>query len=216
MRMAELMAPGPVYQHDADIKARVPACNGRIKLMSAKRILLLAAAVATVSGCATRSYVDERIAVVEARQFDQEARLDDLTVTSRDALERANDAGVLARGKFLYSVVLTDDGVTFDSSNATLTFGGEQRLVQLANRLKSDNANVYLEIQGHTDATGPSEYNERLGLQRAEAVRRFLHSQGVALDRMATISYGEEAPAADNSTPEGRAANRRVEVVVLD
>lgn len=184
--------------------------------MQVTKVLVLTAAVVTVSGCATRSYVDERLAVVEARQFDQEARLDELSVTSRDALQRANDAGVLARGKFLYNVVLTDDGVTFDSSNSLLSNGGQQRLTELADGLKADNNNVYLEIQGHTDSTGPEEYNERLGLQRAEAVRRYLHSQGVALDRMATISYGEAAPSADNSTREGRAANRRVEIVVLD
>ena len=89
-------------------------------------------------------------------------------------------------------------------------------LAVLAARLKSDNRNVYLEIQGHTDATGAEDYNQQLGLKRAEAVRRQLHSQGVALERMATISYGEDAPVVDNSTPEGRARNRRVEIVVLN
>ena len=53
-------------------------------------------------------------------------------------------------------------------------------------------------------------------MQRAESVRRHLHSQGVALGRMATISYGEDAPAEPNNTPEGRALNRRVEIVVLN
>jgi outer membrane protein OmpA-like peptidoglycan-associated protein len=75
---------------------------------------------------------------------------------------------------------------------------------------------VYLEIQGHTDATGPEQYNQLLGLKRADAVRRHLHAQGVALGRMATISYGEDAPAETNSTSQGRALNRRVEIVVLN
>ncbi len=184
--------------------------------MRLSKVMLPAVAVVVLSGCATRSYVDDNLARLEARIINQDAAISDLSVTSRQALERATDAGVLAEGKFLYSVVLTDDGVTFESDNATLTTDGENRLTELADQLKADNNNVYLEIQGHTDATGSEQYNQQLGLQRAEAVRRYLHMQGVALDRMATISYGESEPAASNSTPEGRAANRRVVIVVLD
>ena len=78
-----------------------------------------------------------------------------------------------------------------------------------------DTCHVYLEIQGHTDATGDADYNEKLGEARAEAVRRYLSRGGIALNRMATISYGEEAPVASNDTPEGRAQNRRVSIIVL-
>jgi outer membrane protein OmpA-like peptidoglycan-associated protein len=179
------------------------------------KIVLLAAAMVSVSGCATRSYVDESVARLEARQDAQEGRIEELTSTSSQALERATDAGRLAQGKFLYSVVFTDDGITFDSDNSALSNGMQARLTELASDLKADNRNVYLEIQGHTDSTGPAAYNQQLGLQRAEAVRRYLHRQGVALDRMATISYGEDEPAASNDTTEGRAMNRRVVVVVL-
>ncbi|MBT8074967.1 MAG: OmpA family protein, partial [Gammaproteobacteria bacterium] len=63
---------------------------------------------------------------------------------------------------------------------------------------------------------GPEQYNMQLGMRRAESVRRHLHTQSVALDRMATISYGENAPAEPNDTAEGRARNRRVEIVVLN
>jgi peptidoglycan-associated lipoprotein len=184
--------------------------------MHLTKIMLLTAAFSTLSGCATRNYVDESLEVFEARHFENLQRLDDLSVTSRQALERATDAGVLASGKFLYSVIFTDNSVTFDTGNAKLSPNGQQRLSSLASQLKSDNDNVYLEIQGHTDSTGEEGFNNRLGLQRAEAVRRYLHSQGLALNRMATISYGQEQPIALNSTADGRAANRRVEIVVLD
>lgn len=184
--------------------------------MNFTRTVLLAASIFTLTGCATKEYVNTQITNLQGRQSQQQQRLDELTVTSRDALERATDAGVLAEGKFLYSVVLTDDGVTFESSNASLTDSGERRLAELVNQLKTDNNNVYLEIQGHTDATGSEQLNDRLGLERAEAVRRYLHSQGVALNRMSTISYGEGMPIASNSTAEGRATNRRVGIVVLD
>ena len=167
-----------------------------------------------------RSYVDDSVARsearLEARLDEQNERINILTETSRQALERATDAGVLAQGKFLYTVVLTNHEISFDSNDSTLSAGAQSRLSKLVGDLKADNQNVYLEIQGHTDSTGPAQYNQQLGLQRAESVRRHLHTQGVALDRMATISYGEDAPAEPNSTADGRALNRRVEIVVLN
>jgi peptidoglycan-associated lipoprotein len=181
-----------------------------------KLMLLPTTILCSLAGCATREYVDESIARLEARDNEQEQALTELSTTSRQALERADDAGVLAQGKFLYDVVLVDDEVTFDSGATSLSDTNQQRLRGLAEQLKADNQSVYLEIQGFTDATGAAEFNDRLGLQRAESVRRFLHLQGVALDRMATISYGEDSPLASNDTPDGRAANRRVAVVVLN
>lgn len=178
--------------------------------------LTLAATALLASGCATKSYVDEQVASLDARLDAQDARITELSSTAAQALQRAEDAGVLAEGKFLYTVVFSDDGVTFDSEQATLSDEAKSRLSSLAGDLKADNRNVFLEVQGHTDATGDPKYNLWLGEQRAEAVKRHLHSQGIALGRMSTISYGEDAPAQPNDTPEGRAANRRVEIVVLE
>lgn len=176
-------------------------------------LALLSALSVSFSGCATRSYVDESIAALEARQ---NARIDALDRTSQEALERATAAGKLAEGKFLYSVVLSDDTVKFASGQSQLSQEGEARLTQLTEQLKSDNRNVYLEIQGHTDSAGSAGLNHALGLSRAEAVRLFLYKQGVALNRMATMSYGEDAPVASNSDAAGRAANRRVVITVLN
>jgi outer membrane protein OmpA-like peptidoglycan-associated protein len=180
----------------------------------------LAATALLSTGCATKTYVDEQIgdldARMDARMDAQDERITQLTATSAQALQRAEDAGVLAQGKFLYTVVFSDDGVTFDSEQFTLSDPAKSRLALLADDLKADNQNVYLEVQGHTDATGDPDYNLWLGQQRAEAVKRYLHGRGIALGRIATISYGEEAPTQSNATPEGRAANRRVEVVVLE
>jgi outer membrane protein OmpA-like peptidoglycan-associated protein len=191
--------------------------------MRLRTVLLLVAVVVWASGCATKSYVDESVAPLgarldehNARLNEQNTRINELTDTSRQALERATDAGVLAQGKFLYTIVFTNDEVTFDTDKFTLSEDSKSRLTELASGLKADNKNVYLEIQGHTDSTGSPEYNQWLGLKRAEAVRRQLHSQGVALDRMAIISYGEDAPTEPNSTADGRALNRRVEIVVLN
>ena len=103
----------------------------------------------------------------------------------------------------------------FPTNADQLSPEAEQRLAELAQRLKAENRNVYLEIQGHTDATGSADHNEKLGEERAEAVRRYLSRDGIALNRMSTISYGAEAPVAPNDTREGRAQNRRVAIVVL-
>jgi outer membrane protein OmpA-like peptidoglycan-associated protein len=181
--------------------------------MQLGKIMCLAATVALVSSCATKGYVNEQVTALETRQ---NAGIQQVGTTAQQALDRANEAGVLAQGKFLYTVVLTDDSTRFDSSVSELSPESQSQLTQLATNLKNDNKNVYLEIQGHTDATGGEDYNQRLGLARAEAVKRFLHDQGVALNRMATISYGEDQPAAPNDSSEGRATNRRVEVVVLN
>ena len=145
----------------------------------------------------------------------QDTRLGELDKTSREALDRATAAGKLAEGKFLYSMVLSDDSVKFPVESAALSEEAQTRLMAFAQKLTSENRNVYLEIQGHTDATGTKAINERLGQERAEAVRRFMNKQGVALNRMATISYGDEAPVASNKDRAGRAQNRRVVVVVL-
>ena len=111
--------------------------------------------------------------------------------------------------------MLSDDSVKFPANRAALSPEAESRLLEFAQKLKTDNKNVYIEIQGHTDASGPPTVNDRLGQERAEAVRRFLAKQGVALNRMATISYGEEQPVAPNTNRQGRAQNRRVVVLVM-
>jgi outer membrane protein OmpA-like peptidoglycan-associated protein len=168
----------------------------------------LVLAAFAVTGCATKGFVRDKVAVVEAHTQRVEG-------TAGEALERANAAHKLAEGKFLYEVVLSDDSVKFPVNRHGLSPEAEQRLAELVQRLKTDNRNVYLEIQGYTDSTGTPEYNEKLGEERAEAVRRYLSEQGVALNRMATISYGEDHPVAPNDTREGRAQNRRVAIVVL-
>ncbi len=182
-----------------------------------------------LGGCATKGFVRENVAVVDTRVSGVDSRLQstegvvqqhngqlaELDKTARDALERATAAGKLAEGKFLYQQVLADDSVKFSSGKWELTPEGEARLTELAGRLKGENRNVYLEVQGHTDSQGSDTYNDKLGQERAEAVRRFLAKQGVALNRIATISYGEAEPVADNTSRDGRAQNRRVVVMVL-
>ena len=178
--------------------------------------------VAGLGGCATEKYVDEHVATVDTRVSDVSTRVTDhdqkiatLDQTSRDALQRATAAGKLAEGKFLYSEVLTDDSMKFGVSKAALSPEAQARLDAFVDKLKTDNRNVYVEVQGHTDATGSKDFNYRLGTERAEAVRRYLNEHGVALNRMSTISYGADVPAQPNNNRAGRQANRRVVLIVL-
>ena len=169
----------------------------------------------TASGCASHKFVRENLAVVDERVAGVDTRVPEVAGTAGEALARANAAHKLAEGKFLYEVVLSDDSVKFPVNRDELSPEAEARLAELVQRLTSENRNVYLEIQGHTDASGDARFNEQLGEARAEAVRRYLSRNSIALNRMATISYGEDSPLASNDTPEGRAQNRRVAIVVL-
>lgn len=74
---------------------------------------------------------------------------------------------------------------------------------------------TYIEVVGHTDDVGDDDYNLDLSLQRAEAVRDYLVGEGVDPSKIATVGMGEGMPIASNNTPEGRAENRRVEILLL-
>ena len=192
------------------------------RIKPAMFVTVMAVAAVSLGGCATREYVDQHVAGVDAKvqatqsQVNQhQDRLAQLDQSTKEALDRATAAGKLAEGKFLYSMVLSDDSVKFPVDSAKLSPEAQERLTAFADKLKNDNRNVYLEIQGHTDARGPATLNERLGEERAEAVRRFMNQHGVPLNRMATISYGKAEPVADNKTRTGRAQNRRVVMVVM-
>lgn len=206
--------------------------RGWIRRSIASGALLLG--ISAFTGCATKRYVSEEVSKsgaasekrisevqsqVEATQTrvkENDAKLAALDTTTREALERAQAAGKLAEGKFVYSLVLSDeDAVKFKLGSAELSEDGKQKLNEFAEKLKGENKGVYLEIQGHTDSTGGEELNYRLGDRRAEAVRRYLSKQGIALNRMSTISYGEAEPVVENNNRKGRAQNRRVVVVVM-
>ncbi len=187
------------------------------------------------TGCASKKYVrgelvgledrtsvrlDEVASQVEANQTaiaEHDQRLEELSRTSREALERAIAAGKLAEGKFLFETVLTDEeGVRFGFDEADLSEEARSALRLFAGSLSEHGPGVYVEIQGHTDDIGPDEYNLRLGARRAESVRRYLNREaGVPPHRMAVISYGESEPLADNGSRDDRARNRRVALVVL-
>lgn len=193
--------------------------------------LSLTAALIGTTGCATKKYVKQETGAVNTRvdevqgQVEQtqtrlnthDKQIGEISQTAQDALRRAQEAGKLAEGKFLYETILTDDKVKFGFDTSDLSPEGQAAIDEFAAKIKQDNKNVYVEIQGHTDNVGSEKYNEELGLLRAESVRRYLNQkQNFPLHRINVISYGESSPIADNKTREGRSQNRRVALVVLD
>ncbi len=76
--------------------------------------------------------------------------------------------------------------------------------------------NVRIVVEGYTDDVGTEEYNMQLSIRRAEAVFRYLVNKGIAPERIRVEGFGESHPVADNSTPEGRAENRRVEIRIVE
>lgn len=106
------------------------------------------------------------------------------------------------------------EGVNFDFDKATLR---QEDIGSLDNDVATLKTwgDVDIEVAGHTDSMGSDAYNMKLSQQRAEAVRNFLISRGVAADRLTAKGYGESQPVADNATEEGRFKNRRVELAPL-
>ena len=145
-----------------------------------------------------------------------ESDISKLSKTAQEALQRASAAGELAAGKLTYEVVLSDDKLKFGFGKAVLGGVAEVALDAFVAQLKNENKGVYIEIQGHTDSRGEIDDNMKLGLARADAVKRYLNiNGGIPLHRMSTISYGESEPIADNRYKAGRSENRRVVLVVL-
>jgi outer membrane protein OmpA-like peptidoglycan-associated protein len=204
-------------------------------------VLALLAAALGLSGCATRTYVDDKVAVVNQRvdevdnnakqnirRLDAQIGLMDTTLkaheeqiaaaqkTAQEALERAVAAGKLSEGKMLYEVVLSDDHFKFAPDSDKLSKESMAALDTFARQLKAENKGAYVEIQGHTDSRGEAPHNDKLGERRAMAVYQYLHTKtGLPLHRMNVISYGESRPVASNMTEAGRKQNRRVVLVVL-
>jgi outer membrane protein OmpA-like peptidoglycan-associated protein len=112
-------------------------------------------------------------------------------------------------------VVITLSGaVIFASNKSDLLPTAKAKLNQVADALKKSDPNSKFEVDGYTDSRGPAQLNQELSQRRAEAVRNYLVSQGVPDDKITAQGLGPSNPVADNNTAEGRANNRRVEIIV--
>ncbi len=208
----------------------------------AGRFLSLSLLAVSLGACASSKSVDQKIAEAQAQtsrklesvegqvedlQQKQKAtdahlaqtdvKLSELSQEAQDALKRAQEAGVLSKGKVVFQQTFSEDRVKFKSGKYDLDQDAKTALDDFAGKVKGLNEQYFVEIQGHTDDTGSSKINDDLGQRRADSVRRYLsRSASLPLNRMSTISYGDTLPVAPNKTKKGRAANRRVVLVVLE
>jgi len=103
-------------------------------------------------------------------------------------------------------------GPNFDFNKATLKPSGKT-LVDAAVKAMKDNSTMRVRVEGHTDSIGSDAYNQKLSERRANAVRDYMIEQGISPSRITAVGFGESKPVASNKTAEGRAENRRVEIV---
>jgi outer membrane protein OmpA-like peptidoglycan-associated protein len=151
---------------------------------------------------------DQRAAAANTRA-DQAYSAAEAVNTRAEAIEKASK-------RLVYEVVLSEDKGNFKFGKAVMPDEAKGELDQLVQTLKAEPNGAYIEIEGHTDSSGSPDVNYRLGLERAENVKRYLYEQHqVPLHRINVISYGEDKPIAPNKTRDGRAQNRRVVIKVL-
>jgi peptidoglycan-associated lipoprotein len=187
--------------------------------------------VTTLSGSLEET--QERVRQAEGKITDVDTRAQaaatDAKNTGTQAQQAANAAGERANAvnaradtieaasrKLLFEVVLSEDQGKFSFGKTELPAEAKSAIDQMVDGIKSQKSSVWIEIEGHTDNVGDAKYNEVLGMNRAEAVKRYLYEQHqVPLHKMNVISYGEGKPVSPNRTRDGRAQNRRVVIKVL-
>jgi outer membrane protein OmpA-like peptidoglycan-associated protein len=175
----------------------------------------------------------ERVRVAEGRITETDAKATaagesatKANSAAADAANRATEVGRTAEAravaiegemrKLIFETVLSEDRGQFKLGKSDLPEDATSALDTMVGQLKTDKKNVWVEIEGHTDSTGDKAMNERLGLARAEAVKRYLYEKHqVPLHKINVITYGEDKPVAPNNTRDGRAQNRRVVIKVL-
>ena len=111
-------------------------------------------------------------------------------------------------------VITLSGGVLFASNESTLLPAAVLTLTEVADALIKGNPDANMTVEGHTDSQGQRQYNMDLGQKRADAVKAQLVARGVAADRIKSVGVGPDRPIADNKSAEGRANNRRVEIIV--
>ena len=159
--------------------------------------------------------VDERAAAAAQSAQKAQGRADE-AYTAAGAVGARADAIEKASKRLVYEVVLNEEKGNFKFGKAVMPDEAKAEIDALVQQLKNEPNGGYIEIEGHTDNAGTKDLNYKLGLERAENVKRYLYEQHqVPLHKINVISYGEEKPVAPNKTREGRAQNRRVVIKVL-
>jgi peptidoglycan-associated lipoprotein len=166
--------------------------------------------------------VDQKAAAADQKAVAAQGSADRANTAAQQAANTANtavqrtDALEKASKRLVFEVVLSEDQGNFKFGKKDLPDEAKAKIDEMIQQIKADPKGAYFEIAGYTDSIGSKEFNEKLGLERAEAVKKYLYEQHqIPLFKMNVISYGEDNPVAENNTKAGRAQNRRVVIRVL-
>jgi outer membrane protein OmpA-like peptidoglycan-associated protein len=175
----------------------------------------------------------ERVRATEGRISEVDAATKAAAASAQQANSAAADAASAAKAadakavslaadvdrankRLIYEVVMSEDQGKFAFNQVEMPEEAKARLDEIISQLQADPQAAWFEIEGHTDNVGPAEVNERIGLERAESVKRYLYTQHrIPLHKINVISYGAEKPIAPNNTRDGRAQNRRIVVRIV-
>jgi outer membrane protein OmpA-like peptidoglycan-associated protein len=191
-----------------------------------------------VPGCATKKYVRQEAAAIDQKVQGVETAIEENQKRIKEHDERLATIGSLiteqqeqiksvdgkieevrkaSQGKLLFKETLRNDQAKFKFDSSELAPEAKAALDVFVQKLVEENRGIYLEIQGHTDSTGEESYNLVLGKKRADAVMEYLYKQyHIPLHRMEVFSFGSLASVGDNKTKDGRAQNRRVDILVYE
>ena len=194
------------------VNEQITGVNGKVESLSK-----------TVEETQERTKANEgKINVVDQKAGAAQGAADAARKAAADADSKALEADAKAVAidkasrKLVYSVTVSADQADFAIGKGDLPDPAKTRIDELVARVKADGQNVYFEIEGHTDSTGPKSLNDKLGLERAEAAMKYLHNQHqIPLHKISVISYGPDKPVAPNKTRADRAQNRRIVINVL-
>jgi|SwirhirootsSR3_FD_contig_41_2341861_length_706_multi_3_in_0_out_0_1 outer membrane protein OmpA-like peptidoglycan-associated protein len=184
-------------------------------------VLALALVGVGLTGCATKGFVKQQVADAKAytdtKAGEVNGRVDQVGTKVDEVGTRADQANALAErlSAGQYTEVATHQ-VQFKFDDYKLGSEATSTLDQVGSELTA-HPRYALEVRGYADGRGSDRYNYKLGRERAEEVVRYMMvHHNVPMARIATVSFGEESPVADNSSTDGRAQNRRVQVRVLE
>ena len=166
---------------------------------------------------AERAKANEDLAKAEAERARLEA---DRAKQDKDELQQklfTSISAILETRREARGLIVNLSDVLFDFNQASLKPGAREKLSKLAGILLAYTGPYHMEIEGHTDAIGSQDYNQKLSEDRAQSVSSYLLKEGLQSDRIVAVhGFGKLRPVATNDTPEGRQMNRRVEIIITD
>lgn len=205
-RLVTLRRQAAERQHNAEMAQQKSQLEAQQSALEAER-----ARAAQAQADAERARAEAQAAQAQAQAAQAQKSADSAT-EARERL-RAQLNSVLATSETARGLIVNMSDVLFDTAKYTLKPATQISLAKVAGILQAY-PGLKLQVEGYTDSTGSPEFNQKLSENRAGAVRDFLVTQGVSLNNIVATGYGMAKPVADNNTAQGRALNRRVQLVV--